>query len=133
MTSISHPLYQYPYERNSVVKRFIRLIALAVAIVLAIAACSDDDEKTTTSGGSGSASSTGGASEAKPKVTIGAQDFGESKILAEIYKQGLAAKGFTASTQKLGGFRDLEIKAFDGGTINFAPEYAASMLEGLNG
>jgi osmoprotectant transport system substrate-binding protein len=114
------------------VKRFIRLLALAVAIVLAITACSDDDNKTTTAGASGS----GGASSAstpKPKVTIGAQDFGESKILSEIYKQGLAAKGFQTEIQTLGGFRDLEIKAFDGGTINFAPEYAASMLEGLNG
>ena len=114
-------------------KRFIRLLALAVAIVLAITACSDDDKKTTTTGGSGSTSASSTSTAAKPKVTIGAQDFGESKILAEIYKQGLAAKGFTTDIQTLGGFRDLEIKAFDGGTINFAPEYVASMLEFLNG
>ena len=92
---------------------------------MAIAACSSDN-KTTVTGASNSAAS-------KPKITIGAQDFGESAILAEIYKQGLEAKGFTVTIQKLGGFRDLEIKAFDGGTINFAPEYAASMLEFLNG
>jgi osmoprotectant transport system substrate-binding protein len=107
------------------VTRTVRtLLTLAVVAVLTLAACSDDD-KTTTSAASSSA--------AKPKVTIGAQDFGESEILAEIYKQGLEAKGFSVSLQKLGGFRDLEISAFEGGTINFAPEYAASMLEGLNG
>ena len=110
-------------------KRSVRLVAIGVIAVVAIAACSSDKKATTTSG----SSAAGGSGGAKPTVTIGAQDFGESAILAEIYKQGLAAKGFTTSTQKLGGFRDLEIKAFDGGTINFAPEYAASMLEFLNG
>lgn len=99
-------------------KRTLWLAAVGVVAVVAVAACSSDNKAT-------------GA--AKPKVTIGTQDFGESAILAEIYKQGLTAKGFTVDTQKLGGFRDLEIKAFDGGTINFAPEYAASMLEFLNG
>ena len=108
--------------------------------VLLIAACSSDKKATTSAGssaGAGGASSSGsgggGSGGAKPTVNIGAQDFGESAILAEIYKQGLEAKGFTVNIQKLGGFRDLEIKAFDRGAINFAPEYAASMLEFLNG
>jgi osmoprotectant transport system substrate-binding protein len=105
----------------------VQLLAIGMIAVLAIAACSDD-KKATTTGASGSS-----AGASKPSITIGAQDFGESKILSEIFKQGLAAKGFTTSIQTLGGFRDLELKAFDSGTINFAPEYAASMLEGLNG
>lgn len=107
-------------------KRTLRLAAIGLIAVLAVAACSSDKKATTTSNASSS-------SAPKPKITIGSQDFGESAILAEIYKQGLSAKGFTVATQKLGGFRDLEIAAFDGGTINFAPEYAASMLEFLNG
>ena len=41
--------------------------------------------------------------------------------------------GFTASIQEVGGFRDLELAAFESGDINLAPEYAASMLEALNG
>ncbi|MEO7555365.1 MAG: ABC transporter substrate-binding protein [Acidimicrobiales bacterium] len=102
--------------------------ALAVASLAVVAACSSDSKTTTSSSGS-----SGSSSSSSVKVTIGAQDFGESAILAEIYKQGLAAKGFSTSTQKLGGFRDLEIKAFDDGTINFAPEYSASTLEFLNG
>jgi len=101
---------------------------LGVAAIVVLAACSSDSKSNTTTNASGSR-----AAASKPKVTIGAQDFGESKILAEIYKQGLAAKGFTTDIQTLGGFRDLELQAFDGGTINFAPEYAASMLEALNG
>ena len=112
-------------------KRSVRLVAIGMIAIVAIAACSSDKKATTTTGSSSSSSGSSGA--AKPSLTIGSQDFGESAILAEIYKQGLTAKGFTVNTQKLGGFRDLEIKAFDGGTINFAPEYAASMLEFLNG
>jgi osmoprotectant transport system substrate-binding protein len=106
-------------------RRLRILLALLAALALTAAACGSDKKSDT---GSGSAST----ATVKPKVTIGAQDFGESAILAEIYKQGLAVKGFDASLQKLGGFRDLEMKAFDGGTINFAPEYAASTLEFLN-
>jgi osmoprotectant transport system substrate-binding protein len=96
------------------------LMVIALGLSLVAAACGDDDgDKAAT------------AADA-PKITIGAQNFGESALLAEVYKQGLEAKGFDVSVQKLGGFRDLEVKAFDGKTINFAPEYAASMLEFLN-
>ena len=107
-------------------KRPLRsLLAIGVVALVAMAACSDDKSTTATNSQTPAAS--------KPTITIGAQDFGESAVLAEVYKQGLEKKGFTVSIQKLGGFRDLEIKAFDGGTINFAPEYAASTLEFLNG
>ena len=119
------------------------LLALALPMALLTAACGDDDE------GSGPSetgeSSDGGGEEASgdgcaaftapddaPAITIGAQDFGESAILAELYKQCLEAAGFTASIQEVGGFRDLEVAAFESGDINFAPEYAASMLEFLN-
>ncbi len=67
-----------------------------------------------------------------PTITIGAQDFGESAILAQIYGQAFDAAGFPVEYQELGGFRDIEIPAFESGEINFAPEYAASLLEFLN-
>ena len=79
----------------------------------------------------GSGDGTGEAIDG-PTITIGAQDFGESAILAEIYSQALADGGYTTEVQSLAGFRDLEIEAFDADEINFAPEYAASMLEFLN-
>ncbi|HEY7704493.1 MAG TPA: ABC transporter substrate-binding protein [Acidimicrobiia bacterium] len=75
----------------------------------------------------------GGGTNEGPDVVIGAQNFGESSILAEIYRQALADAGYTASVQQLGGFRDLVISSFESGDINFTPEYAASMLEFLNG
>ena len=67
-----------------------------------------------------------------PDITIGAQDFGESAILAQIYGQAFEAAGYPVAFQALGGFRDIEIPAFESGDINFAPEYAASLLEFLN-
>jgi osmoprotectant transport system substrate-binding protein len=113
------------------VKRTFRtLLVLVLGLSLLAAACGSDN-KDTASGGSTATSAKTTAK--KPSVTIGAQDFGESAILAEIYKQGLAAKGFTTSVQTLGGYRAIELEAFSKGTINFAPEYAASMLEELNG
>ena len=102
----------------------LTIIALGLTLVAGACGKSNNNKKSTTG--------TTTAADLHPKITIGAQDFGESAILAEIYKQGLAAKGYDVSIQKVGGFRDLEVKAFDSGTINFAPEYAASMLEFLN-
>lgn len=67
-----------------------------------------------------------------PSITIGAQDFGESAILAELYGQALEDAGYPVSIQSLGGFRDLVYTAFDSGDINLTAEYAASALEFLN-
>ena len=105
------------------------LLALLAALALVAAACGDDDD-----GGDGDTSGNAAQDEGgdDPPIVIGAQDFGESAILAEIYKQRLEGEGYEVSTQSLGGFRDIEIEAFDQGEINFAPEYAASMLEFLN-
>ena len=68
-----------------------------------------------------------------PDIVIGAQDFGESSILAQIYGQALSAHGYPVRQQALGGFRDIVFTSFDGGDINFTAEYAASALEFLNG
>lgn len=68
-----------------------------------------------------------------PTITIGAQDFGESAVLAQVYGQALSHAGYPVEQQALGGFRDLVFTAFDGGDINFTAEYAASALEFLNG
>lgn len=130
-------------------RRPLRLaLGLLLPLALVAAACGDDDgeettdttapaDDTTTTGGGGEATGEGCAASTAPddapEVTIGAQDFGESAILAEIYQQCLEAAGYTVSIQELGGFRDIELQAFEAGDINFAPEYAASMLEALNG
>src|SRR5829696_1509729 len=105
------------------------LLALLAALALVAAACGDDDGGDT-SGNAAQDEDEGGGDD--PAIVIGAQDFGESAILAEIYKQRLESEGYEVSIQSLGGFRDIELEGFDSGEINFAPEYAASMLEFLN-
>lgn len=102
------------------------LVALVASIGLVATACGKNDNNK-------SATTTTGA-HSNVTVTIGAQDFGESKILAEVYAQGLKAKGYNASVKLLGAnaFRPVEMDAFKSNTINFAPEYAASMLEFVN-
>jgi osmoprotectant transport system substrate-binding protein len=111
------------------------LVALLAAFSLVAAACGDDDDTEAGDGGSGS---DGGEavectedSQSGPAISIGAQDFGESAILAEIYEQALACAGFEAGIQTLGGFRDLLFGSFDSGDINLAPDYVASNLEFL--
>jgi osmoprotectant transport system substrate-binding protein len=110
------------------------LAALAGLAMIATGCGGDSGSGTTTTTGAGATTTTGGGSGEKPAITVGAQDFGESAILAEIYSQALNAKGIDASVKSLGtnAFRDVELEAFDQGQINFAPEYAASMLEFLN-
>jgi osmoprotectant transport system substrate-binding protein len=103
------------------------LVALLAVMAIFAASCSDDDDGDTSTGGT-----TGGSVPSGPEIIIGAQDFGESAILAEIYGQALAANGYRVRQQSLGGFRDIEMGAFSSGEINFAPEYVASMLEFLN-
>jgi len=105
------------------------LLALLAAVALLAAACGDDDDGGDTT--DNAAQDDSGAKDG-PTISIGAQDFGESAILAEIYKQRLESQGYKVRIQSLGGFRDIEIQAFDNNEINFAPEYAASMLEFLN-
>jgi len=68
-----------------------------------------------------------------PALVIGAQDFGESAILGEVYGQALSNAGYAVTQQALGGFRDIVFTSFESGDINFTAEYAASALEFLNG
>ena len=99
------------------------MAALLLPIALLSLACSSDSE--------GSAGSDAGG-DSMPAVTIGIQDFPESKILAEVYGQALEAKGFDVSYKELGGFRDIVFSSFESGDINFTLEYASAALEFLN-
>jgi osmoprotectant transport system substrate-binding protein len=101
------------------------LLTLLATVALVAAGCGDDDD-------GGETADTQADVPSGPTITIGAQNFSESAILAEIYKQSLEDAGYEVGIQTLGGFRDIEIAAFDSDEINFAPEYAASLLEFLN-
>jgi osmoprotectant transport system substrate-binding protein len=117
------------------------LVALLAALALFAAACGDDDGAAVASSGdtadvedeTTTSEPDEGTSTDGPPIRIGAQDFGESAILAEIYGQVLEAEGYTVEQVSVGGFRDVLLAAYDNGEVNLSPEYAASMLEFLNG
>lgn len=102
------------------------MVALLGATALLLGACADNEPDLATE-------------EAPPvpvdgpTITIGAQAFGESAILSEIYGQALTHAGYPVEQQALGGYRDLVFTAFESGDINFTLEYSASALEFLNG
>jgi len=108
------------------------LWAVLAVLALLAGACGDDSGDEDSASDTTAAGDTADAPPDGPTITIGTQDFGESAILSQIYGQALANAGYDVEYQELGGFRDLEVPAFDSGDINFAPEYVASMLEFLN-
>ena len=124
------------------------LVAMLAMLALLVAACGDDDDGDVASSGDetsdtsadeaddgtdGETGTDGEGAADGPPIRIGAQDFGESAILAEIYGQALESNGYTVEQVSVGGFRDVLLAAYDNGEVNFSPEYAASMLEFLNG
>ena len=117
------------------IRRTTLLAIAALALSAPLAACgSEDTSSDATTGdptGATTAEPTGSVPDG-PTISIGAQDFGESAVLAEIYGQALEAAGYPVSQEALGGFRDLVFSTFESGDINFTPEYAASALEFLN-
>ena len=111
-------------------RRQTKLLAGVLALSLLGAACGDDDDDDAETG-SGSASAPAEIPDG-PAISIGAQDFGESLILAEIYEGALDDAGYEVGIQEVGGFRDLLFGAFESGEVNLAPDYLASELEFLN-
>jgi osmoprotectant transport system substrate-binding protein len=109
-------------------RRHTTLLAGALALALIGAACGDDEDTAETDDGGGEAAEV----PEGPAISIGAQDFGESLILAEIYEGALGDAGYEVGIQEVGGFRDLLFGAFESGDVNLAPDYVASELEFLN-
>jgi osmoprotectant transport system substrate-binding protein len=107
-------------------------VAVVATLAVTFAACGGDDDDDDGGGGEDAASNCDAADVEGPAVQIGAQDFGESSILAEIYGGALDCHGIEADTVEVGGNRQLLFDAIDAGDVNLAPEYVASELEFLN-
>lgn len=96
-----------------------RIISVAsLALLLVMSACAQDDQPQ--------------AQDVTPKdgptITVGSADFPESVTLAEIYAQGLAAKGYPTDTQLRIGSREVYFPALENGDIDLLPEYTGSLL-----
>ncbi|SBT52500.1 osmoprotectant transport system substrate-binding protein [Micromonospora narathiwatensis] len=64
-------------------------------------------------------------------VTVGAANFSESQLIAELYKIALTSAGYQVKVQTIGS-RELYEPALEKGEIQVVPEYAATMAEFLN-
>jgi osmoprotectant transport system substrate-binding protein len=73
-----------------------------------------------------------GASGGSGAITVGAADFPESQILANVYADVLNAAGFQATVQTVGK-REVYIPALERGEIQVFPEYVGTLATFLNG
>jgi len=64
-------------------------------------------------------------------VVVGAADFSESQVLANVYADTLEAAGFDATVQTVGN-RELYLPALERGEIQAFPEYLATVTEALD-
>ena len=106
-----------------------RTAALAAVAALGLAACGAGSNPTAPATSAGDSS---GAAGAVTSVVVGAADFSESQVLAEVYAQALAAKGITATTRPNIGSREVYLKAVEDKSVDIVPEYTGSLLSYLS-
>ncbi|SDF93484.1 osmoprotectant transport system substrate-binding protein [Lentzea fradiae] len=99
----------------------MKRIATAVAAVMLLSACGGDPL-------------TGGADNPAPvdTIVVGSANFTESRLLAEIYAEALAAKGVKVSKKLNIGNRELYFKGVQDGSIDLIPEYSGVLLKHVN-
>jgi glycine betaine/choline ABC-type transport system substrate-binding protein len=112
--------------------RAVLAALVALAMVLALAACGEDEE-TTESEPSG-----GGAAEAEPieevegaqgtPITVGSKNFTEQYILGEIYAQALEAAGYDVTKELDLGPEQVAYRALQQGEVDAYPEYTGTAL-----
>ncbi|MBP8882179.1 MAG: glycine/betaine ABC transporter substrate-binding protein, partial [Dermatophilaceae bacterium] len=80
----------------TVLSRHSTVAAIALTAALALSACGASSDPTKAAPASSGSAGTAGA---VTSVVVGAADFSESQVLAEIYAGALAAKGIKATTR----------------------------------
>jgi osmoprotectant transport system substrate-binding protein len=102
------------------VRRMLGIASLALLVFAS--ACADD----------GTDSAGDESPKDGPTIVIGSADFTESIVLAEIYAQGLEAKGYEVDKKLNIGAREIYIPELEKGTIDLFPEYTGSLLSYLS-
>jgi osmoprotectant transport system substrate-binding protein len=106
------------------------IIALSTAAILSggvLAGCSSSS-----SGKAGPTSNPLVQKASAGTVVIGSNSFAESTLLADIYGQALAAKGFTVKYQLNIGARPVTYEQISSGAITLMPEYNGALLDYLD-
>ncbi len=113
--------------------RSLTSLIAAALVVVAVAACGDDNESSSKQTSTPKATEAGGqiqknAANAKVSIKIGSKNFTEQKVLGEIFAQGLAAAGYTTTTDLNLGDQDIAHQALKTGKIDAYPEYTGTAL-----
>jgi osmoprotectant transport system substrate-binding protein len=82
---------------------------------------------------SGVATASVKASAAKPAIVIGSTNFEEQAIVSNIWSDVLTKAGYSVKVEPALGTRAIVVPALEKGQINLEPDYAASLLDFLNG
>lgn len=69
----------------------------------------------------------------KPTVTIGDKNFTEQFVLGELYRQALAAQGYTALINRNIGPTEVTIQALQSGRLSMYPEYLGTWVATVAG
>lgn len=96
-------------------RRAIGLLSAGLVLSLGLVACGGDDEPT------------GGGSESKGDIRVGAFDFPEGRLLANVYVAALNKAGYNASVVQLSQREAVQL-ALQKGDIDVVPEYVSSSL-----
>jgi osmoprotectant transport system substrate-binding protein len=105
------------------IKRSLAALGLTIT-TLVLAACGGGSANPLGS----SAPPSGSASAGGSPIVVGAANFTESQVLAEVYAQALKAKGLDASTKPPIGSREVYVKALQDNSIQIVPEYTGNLL-----
>jgi osmoprotectant transport system substrate-binding protein len=106
---------------------------LVLIVALVAAACGDDDDDSSSANTPPTVTGGSATTAEQPDVVVASFNFAESELLAEMYGQALAAKGIDVSYKHSLGNREVVEPALEGGDVNLVPEYAATLLEFVNG
>jgi osmoprotectant transport system substrate-binding protein len=107
-----------------------RVTAAACAAVLTgafLAGCGSSSSKSNSSN-----PLSGGAGQASGSIVVGSDNFLESVLLADIYGQALAAKGYKVSYKLNIASREVTYGLLKSGTITLKPEYNGALLAYLD-
>jgi osmoprotectant transport system substrate-binding protein len=69
----------------------------------------------------------------KPTIVIGSTNFEEQAIVSNIWADVLKKAGYTVTVEPALGTRSIVVPAIEKGQISLEPDYAASLLDFLNG
>ena len=95
----------------------MRLAALAVAALLALAGCGGSDAPKPST-----------VNDAKPPLRVGTKNFPEQFLLGEIFKQALEARGFPVELKANVGSSEIIHQALTDGALDMYPEYIGVLL-----